>query len=193
MSIESTEREITDRQTDRERVKLGIGIEILEYWEKRLNRRQKVFNVVLLINLCSPGRECHSEGTLAVATLRKAKEAPTFVTANKISRLLYTHTVQRVLAKALTQIFPSSFSDRTSLGESLSLSSIPCNIGIKLYVTLISKTSFKKKWRLVATCYKILSTYWVFLKRNRLSSQQILFTFDHVIFKIHRTETWNRF
>lgn len=79
------------RQTDKQRVKLGIGIEILEYWKKQLNRRQRVFNVVLLINLCSPGRECHSERTLAVATLRKAKEAPTFVTANKISRLVYTH------------------------------------------------------------------------------------------------------
>lgn len=130
------------RQTDRERVKLWIGIEILEYWKKRLNRRQKVFNVVLLINLCSPGRECHSERTLAVATLRKAKEAPAFVTANKISRLVYTHTVQRVLAKGLTQIFPSSFSDRTSLDESLSLSSIPHNIGIKSNVTLICETSF---------------------------------------------------
>lgn len=109
------------RQTDKERVKLGIGIEILEYWKKRLSRRQKVFNVVLLINLCSPGRECHSERTVAaVAILHKAKAAPTFVTTNKISRLVYTYTVQRVLAKALTQIFSSSFSDRTSLGESFS-------------------------------------------------------------------------
>lgn len=29
---------------------------------KRLNRGQKVFDVVLLINLRSPGHECHSEG-----------------------------------------------------------------------------------------------------------------------------------
>lgn len=169
MSIESTEREITDRQTDRERVKLGIGIEILEYWKKRPNRRQKVFNVVLLINLCSPGRECHSERTLAVATLRKAKEAATFVTANKISRLVYTHThthtVQRVLAKALTQIFPS-FSDRTSLHASLSLSSIPYDIGIKMQVALIFEASFTKMTACSNLLQKFVNLLGIFKKQS---------------------------
>lgn len=67
------------RERERERGEKRVSREP----EKRLNRGQKVFDVVLLINLRSPGHECHSERTLAAGTLGHVEDGTLFCPRNR--------------------------------------------------------------------------------------------------------------